>query len=355
MRRSSPSSEGPGSGRTHASLGPVALIGVFPPPVGGQAIFNERLAEELRRRGVDVRRVDVGPSGGSPRARLAQVLLRGEFSLFHLTASDTRVLGFEPIVAAASLLRRVPFVSHVLAGRFGQRASSYAWPHRVLLCASLSRATCLLVSNEAMATEVRRLPLLGKKEVHVVGCRLPLDVRPEEDPSLGEFLAGGDPSIVAVGAMRPVYGFDLLTQACTLLAARGMHPRLLLIVAGSAEPYPSLREALRGEWPLLVKSDLPRPVVLGAMRRASVVVRPTRADGDSLSVHEAMALGVPVVASDVVPRPAGVVLYRTDDPVALAEAIGRALSVGAPPAPTEETPLVDRILSCYRAAWERPR
>lgn len=38
-------------------------------------------------------------------------------------------------------------------------------------------------------------------------------------------------------------------------------------------------------------------------------VRPTKTDGDSLAVREALACGVDVIASDVSPRPNGVVLY----------------------------------------------
>ena len=39
-------------------------------------------------------------------------------------------------------------------------------------------------------------------------------------------------------------------------------------------------------------------------------VRPTKTDGDSLSVREALALGTRVVASDVAPRPEGTLIYE---------------------------------------------
>lgn len=41
-----------------------------------------------------------------------------------------------------------------------------------------------------------------------------------------------------------------------------------------------------------------------------VLLRTTTTDGDSLSVREAIELGVPVIASDVVPRPVGTQLYK---------------------------------------------
>jgi glycosyltransferase involved in cell wall biosynthesis len=44
---------------------------------------------------------------------------------------------------------------------------------------------------------------------------------------------------------------------------------------------------------------------------SDVFVRPTFTDGDSISVREALSLGIPVIASDCVERPDGVVLFKT--------------------------------------------
>jgi glycosyltransferase involved in cell wall biosynthesis len=63
-----------------------------------------------------------------------------------------------------------------------------------------------------------------------------------------------------------------------------------------------------------------RPL-LPALRGNAIFVRPTRADGDALSVREALAAGVPVVASDIVDRPSGVVSFPTGDGAAFAAAL----------------------------------
>jgi len=337
---------------------PVALIGAFPPPVGGQAIYNTRLVEELRARGIRVAEVDVAsrsPGEGVPftRWKLTWHLLMKRFSIYHLTASDSRMLGFELIVALASIVRRTPFVYNILAGRFAARMAGYSWFHRALLCWSLRRASRILLSNQAMASELQRLPVGATSRVEVVGCRLPLGIEPEEDHELLEFLKGGGPAIVAVGALRMVYGFDLLARACTILTARGLRPHLLVIASGTAEPDAQLaldgavRESENG-WPMVVRRDVDRACVLGAIRAATVLARPTRADGDSLSIHEAQTLGVPVVASDAAPRPPGVVLHRSEDAASLAEAIVRACRIPREPR-IEDATLVESVVACYRS------
>lgn len=340
---------------------PVALIGLFPPPWGGQAVYNLGLAEQLNGRGIAVTRIDVSPPlpatsiSRVSRRSLMTILLSGKFALFHLTVSDSRWIGFELIAAAASLVRRVPFVYNILAGRFGERTASYSPLHRLLLCLALRRARCILVSNECMAAQVRRLPLLAHRNVQVVGCRLPLGIIPSDDPALLDHLDSGTPSIVTVGAMRHAYGLDLLVRACDVLHVRGFRPRLLIILSGDEEQpaRAAFDQALGGyaaRADIRVIRDLPRAKVLGAIRSADVVARPSRADGDSLTIHEAQALGTPVVASDAAPRPRGVVLHVSEDPASLADALEAASTAPRPATKEDDAMLVERVCACYRAA-----
>src|SRR5690606_25149782 len=65
--------------------------------------------------------------------------------------------------------------------------------------------------------------------------------------------------------------------------------------------------------------------------RSDIVLRPTVTDGDALTIREALFLGKPVIASDVVTRPAGTVTYRsenTDDLYAVIRSVASALSSG---------------------------
>jgi glycosyltransferase involved in cell wall biosynthesis len=70
----------------------------------------------------------------------------------------------------------------------------------------------------------------------------------------------------------------------------------------------------------------PLPEAASFWREADVTVRATNTDGNSLAVLEALWLGVPVVASDCVERPAGSVLFRTRDASDLAHKLESVLS-----------------------------
>jgi hypothetical protein len=86
---------------------------------------------------------------------------------------------------------------------------------------------------------------------------------------------------------------------------------------------------------------------LALMSACDVFLRPTLEDGDSISVREALALGVPVVASRVGARPAGAILFR---PGRCGRDAGcdRTALVGEESNPTQAAGCMDRLMEIYR-------
>lgn len=74
---------------------------------------------------------------------------------------------------------------------------------------------------------------------------------------------------------------------------------------------------------------------ISLMRRSHIVLRPTVTDGDALTIREALFLGKPVIASDVVTRPSGTVTYMSEDPRDLYMTIKKVASaLSSEPNPT---------------------
>src|SRR5258705_7958190 len=65
---------------------------------------------------------------------------------------------------------------------------------------------------------------------------------------------------------------------------------------------------------------------LALLRASDVTVRSTFVDGDAITVREALAFGVPVVASDTDFRPEGVTLFRRGDVSDLVVKLGQVLA-----------------------------
>jgi glycosyltransferase involved in cell wall biosynthesis len=323
--------------------GKIGMIGIFPPPSGGQGFYNDYVYEELRRRGWPVAPIDVSgiesPSGRylhtPTRMMLLKELLQGAYTCFLLTASDSRCLGFEFLSALAAHIRHTPFFYNILAGRFADRYASYCKGHRLLLRYALRRAQCIFVSNEDQARHISHITGHPKDDIRVIGCRIPIGDAVIENPELIQFIRSGNPGIVSVGAMREAYGFPLLIRACGRLAEDGFNPCVLLVISGVEDSSTRTQvnaaiNATRDTVSVSIRRELPHDEVLGAVHSADLLVRPTYFDGDSLTIHEAIQLGTRVVASDAAPRPQGVHIHRSGDIESLKNGMIHALKSRAP-------------------------
>jgi glycosyltransferase involved in cell wall biosynthesis len=138
-----------------------------------------------------------------------------------------------------------------------------------------------------------------------------------------------DPLVVCVGRLSHQKGQDVAIRALALLAVPSA--RLRLVGGGDAGQRAAL-EALADRLGVGDRVEFHGPSADPAahMRAADVVVQPSRWEGLSLSMLEAMACGAAVVASDVpgselLTAGAGVVV-PSENPQALAGAIGAVLS-----------------------------
>jgi glycosyltransferase involved in cell wall biosynthesis len=145
------------------------------------------------------------------------------------------------------------------------------------------------------------------------------------------------------------YGADVLLDAFGQVRARLPPAGLLLYGPGTRDPSWFAEIARRGlERSIHLLGELDRARSLGAIAAADLFVRPTRADGDAVSVREALALGRPVVASAVGERPTGTLLFPAGDAGACAEKIFLALGNGGQPVVTGSAPESD----AFPPVWE---
>jgi len=245
-------------------------------------------------------------------------LARGR-DVVHLHSSKAGALGR---VAALSLGRRrrpsVVVTAHYWSWLVGGRwAPVYRWIERLLA----RRCDALVAVSEGEAGEGRA----------VLGASAPLRLIPNgvdrdhfsptgnaahKDP--------GAPLLVCVGRLSHQKGQDVAIRALSLLADRDARLRFVGAESGGGERArlgalaASLGVADRIEWRGSVDDTAPE------FRSGDVVVAPSRWDGLSLALLEAMACGAAIIASDVNGSEslgdAGVIV-PPDDPAALAERI----------------------------------
>jgi glycosyltransferase involved in cell wall biosynthesis len=194
-----------------------------------------------------------------------------------------------------------------------------------LACVLYDRVTCV---NTEIADAVAELGVEANK-VQITPAFLPIEAPDICMPGDIEiWLQQHSPLISTTMFFRPEYGFEVLLQALSLLKAR--YPQIGCFVMGSGEEQAqaeALVERSGSRGAIYLGGDLDHDLCLALMARSSVFVRPTFQDGDSISVREAMSLGVPVVASNVGTRPEGVTLFDAGDVDGLVNAVITVLSM----------------------------
>lgn len=159
-------------------------------------------------------------------------------------------------------------------------------------------------------------------------------------------------TLLFVAQWLPIKGIDALTTAFTTLARR--HPDLVLVCAGTLLSERDVKAAfpddLRSRVRVLPRVDQPR--LVDVYREADVFVFPSNYEGFGVAVLEAMAAGLPIVATstgvagDALVDRDSALLVPPRDPEALAQAIDRLIADEA---------LRTRVGSGARAAAENYR
>jgi glycosyltransferase involved in cell wall biosynthesis len=259
---------------------------------------------------------------------LAGALRRWRPSIVH--CNDHRGL---LLAGPAARLAGIPLVWHV--------HGAYAAPLLDLLGILLA-SRVLVVSRATLAS----LPLLARfsQRVRILANGLPPEAFDRESftattsNSPGRIPPGdglGSKLVICAARINPDKGLDVLLEAAARLRSR-IHDARFEILGGlqsGYEHHAAELEKLRHERGLLDMVvfrgfiQQPRPLIAAA----DVYVQPSRAEPFGLGVLEAMALGVPVIASragglvDIVEDEVSGLLVPPGDPAALSAAIQRLL------------------------------
>jgi glycosyltransferase involved in cell wall biosynthesis len=283
-------------------------------------------AERLREAGVEPVLVGI-PSHLYPSAfRLVRRHLAAHSpDVLHTHLGYSDLLGG---VAARSL--GIPMVSTIHA--IGRSSGARAYAKSVLM--GLAQRACA-TRVIAVSEEARRsyLESWWEKSDRVVTVHngTAQAARPGAGPSVREELGLGPDELVlaTVSALRPEKGLDVALAATSRL--RGRFPALRVLIVGEG---PSRAKIERAAAPLgdTVLFTGYRPDVMAVLDAVDVLVHPSRSDAFPTTLLEAMAAGVPAVATAVggIPEIAeqdvtGLLIEPPPRPEPLAHALGLLL------------------------------
>jgi glycosyltransferase involved in cell wall biosynthesis len=268
------------------------------------------LADEIEAAGWPVIAVNA-PPGFRPRIALNLATLFKQLEIDAVHTHDDR-----PIIygAPAARLAGVPHVIHTRHGR-----SSQLTQRQQLLVRLASRMTdrFVCVSNDAAVMSVRQG--ISRRRIRTIWNGIDLERFTYAAPRVGG-------PVVAIARLCPEKGIEYVLRAIAI--ADPEYPSIRAEIAGDGPCLPELIQ-LRQRLGLTAQVQFLGQVhdVPSLLQRAGLFVLPSLSEGISLTLLEAMASGVPVVATSVGGNPEVVqpnvtgLLIPAADPASLAAAI----------------------------------
>lgn len=221
------------------------------------------------------------------------------------------------VVFTVHSLRNPPAVSLIRRPEFGH----------------MLRKAHFVAVNQEIADSLSEM---GAKNIHVIGPYISPPEWGEPNPDVRAFVEAHSPTLAASAfsfktwGQADLYGLFSALEATALLKKDFPKAGLMVYLSqvGEESLFAFFRERAKElglENDLMIRLDAEEPFHT-CLPLAQVFLRPTFADSFGISVAEALETGVPVVASDAVPRPGGVVLFRAGDPADMALAIKKVLA-----------------------------
>ncbi len=326
----------------------ILQITSYPPPRAGWGVRVQFLKKHLEERGHRCVVLNIGSSRAIPSDEYETVLggldyvrkvwrfsRAGYVAHVHVNGASAKGFVLAIVAELVSLLfgRRAFLTFHAGVDQlyFPRPKYPMLWPvfwllfalSRTIICNS-EDVKAKIVEYGVQPSKVVPIPAFSRQYLETATDPLPAD--------LERFYQRFTQVIFCYVKMRPLFYPEAALEGFARLAGRRRDVGLILGgIAGHMEPRTWASVEARLAKPdlqdrVMLVDDLKHDLFLQALGRATVFLRTHMSDGVCSSVLEALALRVPVVATENHTRPAGVITYLPEDSEALAAILDDVLS-----------------------------
>jgi glycosyltransferase involved in cell wall biosynthesis len=308
----------------------VAEIGVYPPPAGGISVHVERLCDYLEQKQIPFIIYDGNGESGEKNRAVVPIPQIEKWSWKYLFQKNEDIIHNHflrwQMRFTLSLLKlkgkKIVHTIHSLRNDGG----NLGFAQRMMVYLTGMLSDHFVAVSEEIKEKLLELRIPERK-ISVIPAFIPPTTDLKADikriPSYILELFDQYPQvIVANGGVGNLYngdelhGLDLCIDMFSKLARENKQVGFIFCITHIVdqdllERYEE-RLAAHGlaDRFLLVHEKIPfYPLI----QKAALFVRPTVSDGDAISIREALYVGTPTVASDVVKRPNGVVTFANRD------------------------------------------
>ncbi|CAN2048996.1 putative Glycosyltransferase family 4 protein [Candidatus Magnetomoraceae bacterium gMMP-1] len=317
----------------------IGIIGSYPPPYGGQSIHIQQLQKYLNQQnkisctilntGSNQKIKETGIINFQNMFYLLLHLLKEQYQVIHVHVAGYQNYPKIIPVYLANIFRNKKWVITFHSGNTMIFEVNFIW--RYLIKLMLKSADKIICVNKSIKKELVKEGI--NEHLCVVNSAFSLNTTQNFnqfhlDKKITYFFDKHNPVITSVGMFESVYGFDILLECCVKLKKYFSQIGIILIASGGTKRkniYYKIKQ-LHLQDHVIIMEEISHEKCLEIIKESKIFVRPTLYDGDSISVREALSLGIPVVASRTKFRPPNVVLFDIEDQESMFQAIQQAIN-----------------------------
>ena len=259
---------------------------------------------------------------------LIKLLQKINYDILHLHVGGEitkRVLG---LIAVCAFFGRGKSVLSIHSGGYPSSKVGKSAKKNSIRGAIFRRFEKIITVNPLIA-EVFEKYGIAKEKIKVVYPFVHRNPDPavEIPKNLKDFAENHSPFLLTVCLLEDTY--DLFMQIDAMEKVLEKLPDAGLMIVGSGSLETDLKNAIASKNyadRIFLAGDVEHKITLHLIKKADILLRTTKFDGDAIAVREALFLDTPVIATDNGLRPAGVNLIPIHDADALIENIEKLVN-----------------------------
>ncbi len=310
----------------------ILQIATYPPPMGGIGIRAKHLSEYLSQNGCEHVGLNIGKNRKVHTPECISILngldyawkvflyvFKGYTVYVRLNGKSLKGMLITVYAEIISLLfAKKPFCA------FHGGVDQYYFPYkkgsffmRWLFRIIFSLAKKIICNNEEVKKKIMEYGIREDKIVPIPSFSLQYmehnEVALSED--LESFLRTHSPVLFSYIYVRPEFNIDMLLEGIKSILERYPESGVIIVSGGeeNIEKFWNTVQLYGVKDAIFCCNSLSRDMFLTILKKTTLMIRTPVTDGSCSSVLEAMALGIPIVATKNDARPEGVVLFQPED------------------------------------------
>jgi len=214
----------------------------------------------------------------------------------------------------------------------------HAWLSKTPLFQKISTQLSLKFSDDIITVNQDIGTYLNLKKTLIKPAFIPPTLEPNHilDSEILKYISNNKFKIISANAFRiddyfgkDMYGIDLAIDLAKQIKNNKLDYKIIFIIStiqGCENKYLEYEKIINSsflqDYILLFAKEIS---FVNLILKSDLIIRPTRTDGDALTIREALYLNTPILASDVVNRPEGTYTFKNGDAKDLFEQTQRIL------------------------------